>query len=281
MKKKVTERRKGKVRAYDVRKDLTKENLAALGAVTLAWNDVEAMLDVLLCVCMNINPDAWRELTTRINGIDGVIALLKFSFGKMFFLAPAVLKLTEDTLGAASQCKGDRDTIIHSRVIDVPQGIAEMAFRRDKIEEVLITEDALNKLYDHIHTLYLEIRELIALADAMHTAVEVGHEDKAGEGYAGRLLRRYNIRLAIMDEGKPGVIAASSLNFVREQGAESTLQEFRDAMSRYQHYQNQRKSLPPLPVVRDQPSDAEAREHARARLQASLRAQGIKSQTTE
>jgi len=95
-----------------VRRDLTKETLAGIGAMALAWNDVEAMLDILLCVCMDIPTSVWREMTTRINGIDGKIGLVKFSLQNMLRLSEDFIKLTEDTLGAVAQFRGYRDTII-------------------------------------------------------------------------------------------------------------------------------------------------------------------------
>jgi hypothetical protein len=167
MKRKITERRRWRVRAYDVRRDLTKETLAGIGAMALAWNDVEAMLDILLCVCMDIPTSVWREMTTRINGIDGKIGLIKFSLQNILRLSEEFIKLTEDTLGAVAQFKGYRDTIIHSRVIDVGSEIAEMTFRRDKIEEVLITVDALTKLYDNIAALHKGIMELISVIESI------------------------------------------------------------------------------------------------------------------
>jgi hypothetical protein len=50
-----------------------------------------------------------------------------------------LIEMTEDTLGAVAQYRGYRDTVVHSRIIDATLGIAEMTFRRDRIEEVIIT----------------------------------------------------------------------------------------------------------------------------------------------
>jgi hypothetical protein len=47
MKRRISHRRRGS-RAYDIKKDLSSPLLAALGAVALAWNDVEAMIDLLI-----------------------------------------------------------------------------------------------------------------------------------------------------------------------------------------------------------------------------------------
>jgi hypothetical protein len=132
-------------------------------------------------------------------------------------------------------------------VIDVGSEIAEMTFRRDKIEEVLITVDALNKLYDNISTLHKEIMELISVIESIYTWGAVGQEDIKSKGYTARMFKRYSARLAAMDEGKPGAIAADSLTFALGQDTQSAAQELQGAMSRYQHYQHQRKSLPPLP----------------------------------
>ncbi|SRR6266404_2131893 len=177
MKRTITKRRARRVRSYDSRKDLSKDTLAGIGAVALAFNDLQAMLEILVCVCLDINPSIWREFCTRLGGIEDKIALIKFGFKNVFSSAPDIHEMTENTLASVSQYKGYRDSIIHSRVIDIDAGIAEMTFRRNKIEEILITEEALNSLYDHILVTIQEIRELISLMEAVHTMLALQRKD--------------------------------------------------------------------------------------------------------
>ena len=78
MKRRVKERRKTPVRIYDVRAELPKETLAAFGSCTLIFNEMQASLDTLLCLCLNVDPIGWRELTTRIGGLDHKTELCNF-----------------------------------------------------------------------------------------------------------------------------------------------------------------------------------------------------------
>jgi hypothetical protein len=243
MKRKVVTPRASRARAYDVRKDLSKESLAGIGAVALVWNDLQAMLEIMVCVCLDIFTNAWRELATRLGGIEDKIELSRVAFKSMFRWTPELLVATDDTLAAIAQYKGYRDTIIHSRVIDVEQGIAEMTFRRNRVEEVLITEKALNSLYDHIFVTIQEVRELISVGEAMHTFVALEGKDASPI----RMHKRYASRLAATREGKPGILWATAEGFISAQDAKATARELQDAISKYQHYQRQRKDLQPLP----------------------------------
>jgi len=239
MKRRVTKRPRGP-RAYDIRTELSKEQLAALGAVTLAWNDVEAMIDVLLCVASGIHHKMWREFTTRINGIDGKFAIMKAAITDRYGFLNDSEMLMEffSTLAVAAQYKKYRDTIIHSRIIDAVQGIGEMTFRRDRLEEVLLTADALNGLYDKLFVLRAELMALISFFEIV--------EDLRARLPDGTLISRlatqnFNARLAAMAEGKYGAIGNDPPN------EEAIVQELATAMSRYHSHQRQRKSLPPLP----------------------------------
>src|ERR1700730_12234750 len=168
MKRRITKRRRGP-RPFDIRKELSKEQLAALGAVALAWNDVEAMIDVLLCVVSGLHYRMWREFTTRINGIDGKFALIKAAMRDRFGFREdsKMLRDFDSTLDVAAQYRKYRDTIIHSRIIDTAQGIGEMTIRRDRLEEILLTAGALNNLYDKLFVLRTELMALISFFEVM------------------------------------------------------------------------------------------------------------------
>jgi hypothetical protein len=78
MKRKVKERRRPN-RPWDPRKDLSADQLAAFGAMRLAWNDTEAVFDVLFCVVTMVPHILWREIATRINGIEGKREIIKIA----------------------------------------------------------------------------------------------------------------------------------------------------------------------------------------------------------
>jgi hypothetical protein len=249
MKRRVEKRRMGMVRAYDVRKDLSSETLGALGACALIFNDLQAMLEILVGLVIGANPFSWKELNNRISSIEYKIEICKFAFKNLLTLPDDMYSMVENSFVALSQYKGYRDTAIHSRIIDVNKGIGEMTFRRDKIEEILITEQALNGLYDHMFVLVDELREMVSLVEALETLKVTDAKDP--NAYK-RLMVRHAARMVAMAEGKPGAIAASGIGFALSQDEQTTAREAQDAFSRFRHYQDQRKSLPPLPAF--QPS---------------------------
>jgi hypothetical protein len=51
---------------YDIQKDLTPGQLKAIGAVMLAWNDVEGWIDHTLAVALDLPASVALEVTSRI-----------------------------------------------------------------------------------------------------------------------------------------------------------------------------------------------------------------------
>jgi hypothetical protein len=109
MKRKVSTRRETRNWSYDVRKDLTQAQLAGIGAVALAWNDAEAMYDLLLCVTLGLHHSLWRDVATRINGIDGKHAIIRKAITARFGL-PLVSNFIdqgiENTISAVGELRG-------------------------------------------------------------------------------------------------------------------------------------------------------------------------------
>jgi hypothetical protein len=113
-----------------------------------------------------------------------------------------------------------------------------MTIRRDRIEEVLITSDALNNFYDKLFVLRNELMSLISFFEFV--------EDWRSRMTDGNLMpllanQNFHARLAAMAEGKYGVFASDPPN------EQARAQELVSASSQYFHHQRQRKSLPPLP----------------------------------
>jgi hypothetical protein len=240
MKRKVKERRSFPHRVSDPRKSLPQGQLAALGAVCLAWNDLEAMLDVLLCVVTLVPHVLWRDIATRINGIEGKKGIIEGACVKRFGIRDGWLHdAIFDTLGAASGYRKYRDITIHSRLIDSKNEIGEMAIRRGDIEEVLMSKDALNSLYDHFQALKDELNSLISWFQAMAHFLALGDDDKAVQ----RIMReQIAARMVAAKEGVPfnGWIAA----FPDKQ---EISQEAQRSFSLYNYYHTARLSLKPLP----------------------------------
>jgi hypothetical protein len=250
MKRKVSARRQTRNWSYDVYKDLTQAQLAGIGAVALAWNDAEAMYDLLLCVTLGLHHNSWRDVATRINGIDGKHAIIRRSITDRFgvsLVSNFIGAMIENTIGAVGELKGYRDAIIHSRVIDVRSSIGEAAGRQNKIQEVLLTETALSGVYERMIILRRELQALIGWFDEMD---RLRVFDSQGQPVEYLAVQHMYARLAAMAEGMPGIISSAPI----ESSSAEIAVKVQYAMSQYQHHQVHRKSLPPLPEFPTQPS---------------------------
>ena len=142
------------------------------------------------------------------------------------------------TLDASAQYRKYRDTIIHSKIVEPTYGIGEMTIRRDRMEEILLTAEALNMLYDNLFILRDEIMALITFFEVM--------EDWRARQPDGTLVtqlatQNFYARLAAFAEGKYGTLASDPPN------VQAIAQELVNASSRYHRRRKERQSLPPLP----------------------------------
>ena len=156
--------RKGK-RSGDIRKDLSETQLAGIGSIALAYNEAEVLIDILVSLVLGLLTNTAHEVTSRINGIDGKIELAKIGMRE--------LGADENTIALLGQSLGDagfkeykkyRDAVVHARVLDAPTGIALSPAKRGKLDEVLLTVDALNGLYDRLALVRLELIEACNIA---------------------------------------------------------------------------------------------------------------------
>jgi hypothetical protein len=58
-------------RRSDIKREINAEQLASLGAVILAYNDVEDLVDYVLGISMRLHHRLFVELGSRINGMEG------------------------------------------------------------------------------------------------------------------------------------------------------------------------------------------------------------------
>jgi hypothetical protein len=154
----------------DIKIDLTPGQLAALAAVALAYNILEDQLDSLLRVATRVPDWIFDEVSSRIHGLDGTVAIIEQAVQKSGLSAKAKNAL-HGTISTFSDFKKNRDTIIHARLINLSIGIGRGAKQRGKsLFEILLSEDALNCFYDHILALQ---KELIAGGVLLNTALSL------------------------------------------------------------------------------------------------------------
>jgi hypothetical protein len=191
----------------DIRKDLTEKQLAGIGAVAIAYNETEALLDVILARLLGLPPELSIQVTSRIHGIDGKIELIKIWAKDLN--APCTLNsLLSHTLGnegktGFSLIKKYRDHVAHARAIDAPTGMAKTPGKRGKTLDVLLTVNWLEAIYLRI----------VAIQREMEIASEI----------------------------------AFKLHALFGQPKSQLEPEIREHLVQYQQHQKHRLSLPPLP----------------------------------
>ena len=197
----------------EIKGHLPVEHLAELGAVCLAWNVVEDRVDALLQTGLDISSNIAQHVTSRINGMDGKIAIVKEML-KVFPPAPEFFQeMVSITLAGVSECKGARDGAIHARLYSHTTELAYSAQRQGRMDEIVFTREALNGVYDRLTILDHELRCIRSAYDAYLT----------GSGY-----RRY-------------------ASFIETGGTPPEI--FQRHVRGLQEYQATRKFLPPLPTV--------------------------------
>lgn len=216
-------KRSHRPRKFNPRKlDLSTDQFAGIGKVAIAYNYAETSIDRCLAVALDLPAGMEMQVTSRINGIDGKIELIKKTATALSL--PSELRLqVADTLGKTgfSLLKSYRDGVIHARVLDADLGIGEHVGRRAQHIDVLLKADALDALADHLRAISIEITSLIFV-----------------------FLTAQKLAAAAPDDPKTAQL----------------LEDIQDDISLYREYQSHRLSLPPLPEFPEEPEDSEALE---------------------
>jgi hypothetical protein len=211
-------------RTGDIRKDYTEKQLAGIGSVALAYNDAEIQIDVLFSFAFGLSGPSSLEVTSRINGIDGKIEIVKTALRELN-ASPEFQTLIASSLGndGFALLKQYRDAVIHARDLDAVSGIAFTSVKRGKLYEVLLTIKALDGLYERLVLMKLELVEASIIATRLSTIRQMD-----------RLARQMHDFLATQHEFPARTKAKSE-------------QAIQAVMSRYREHQKRRLSLPPLP----------------------------------
>jgi hypothetical protein len=140
----------------DVKQDFSRDQLAAVGAVTLVFNELQSTVEAMLQVATGIPEWLFSEVGSRINGLDGKIAIIKSIIDRVFS-EPKNIAEIKHSVGTFLEFKGYRDAIIHARVLNAALGIGLSSERRAQESEVLLRAADLDTFYDHIVALQKEI----------------------------------------------------------------------------------------------------------------------------
>jgi hypothetical protein len=201
-----------------VKEDVSDEQLAAIGSVVLNYNYAESTINRMLGPCLGLTRDVFYAVTSRINGLDGKIEIVKTAAIGMG-MQDDMRRFLAESLGEAgfSLFKKYRDAVIHARIEDPALGYGEMIESRGRHVQVLLTADALNILSEHITELHQELSCFIFIFMKIREV--------------------YN---------KPHVSQPETEQFARD---------ILDAFALAQRHRSQRQSLPPLPKFPEESLD--------------------------
>lgn len=170
-------------KVYDIKRDVNADQLASIGAIILIWNHLELRLDEIMCDALNIHPRALNiDVTSRINGFDGKIALTKAAIAKRFDFSTELSAVIADIFGLLEEHKRYRDGIAHIRLFEKDSLVAPTAQRKGIEDEIIISQDALDKLYGRllwIHAGVIQINTLVLRANAVAMAFSKDDRQKA------------------------------------------------------------------------------------------------------
>jgi len=135
---------------HDIKKALTTEQLAEIGAISLKFNQIESVIEFILVVILDVPPPLWWEVVRRINGIDGKLSVLRRYYEANEILTDEAKQCLKSALDAVAEYKKYRDLIIHCVPYDVDKGIGQHMTTKAEAVQILLTKEALGSLYERM-----------------------------------------------------------------------------------------------------------------------------------
>jgi hypothetical protein len=164
-------------RIVNIKRDIPEQQLAALGAVALAFNEVEAALDRFFYTVTDLSDPLQLEVSTRINGIDGKLGIAKAGAAQV--LSGLDLEQLCDLLGEGwfKNLKDYRDGAIHARHVNAITGIGTRIDRKAEMYDYLVRKDALEAAYDILVVMRKELDEAVTLVQGIKVLKELDASD--------------------------------------------------------------------------------------------------------
>ncbi len=150
----------------NIEQDLSPAQLCGIGKVAIAWNDVEYLIDNALYSGMRLPSIFWTEITNQM-AKNAKIKLIAAAAESMNF-SDKIKKVIDNTTKEINQLSIFRNAVIHARVYDNTNGIGQL-ITRGGIEQILLTEEALDGLYKRLVLIRHELRCILALFDLSRT----------------------------------------------------------------------------------------------------------------
>jgi hypothetical protein len=183
---------------FDVRQDISARQLEALGAIAIMWTRIERRIDFAMCTALSVPYRLWVDVSSRINGFDGKVELIKKGAEHHIRVSPDARGIIADSLGAISEHKRYRDGVIHAWVVNPNADIADTIQRKGEVDETFMSAHALDGLYERLSILSDETRDIIGILN-YYLAVGRGREEiaQAHEACMSQALEHQKRRLAL------------------------------------------------------------------------------------
>lgn len=156
-------------RTEDIKKDFSPDQLQSIGAIAMAWNDVEHTLNCLLYSGLNLSGSSWVDILSRLT-IDAKIELV-FSAEETLYFPAQLRDIIQHTVESTKELKLLRNSVVHARIYDAATGVGENVKRGGKISQVLLVEPALDNLYRRLVILRGELRSVVAIFDLLKSDI--------------------------------------------------------------------------------------------------------------
>ncbi|MDR3419635.1 MAG: hypothetical protein P4L80_00040 [Xanthobacteraceae bacterium] len=141
----------------DIKKALTTEQLAEIGAISLKFNQIESLVEFILVIVLDVPPPLWWEVVRRINGMDAKLSILRRYYESNKILSDEAKECLKNTLDAVADYKKYRDLIIHCVPYDIDKGIGQHMTTKAEPVQILLTKEALGALYERLCILNEEL----------------------------------------------------------------------------------------------------------------------------
>lgn len=206
---------------YDPKRAYQKKQLAEIGAISIAWNQIEGQIDHLGShILLRYSPFYVVITAGEVISFSGKIRLLRACADHAEILDAAAKRCIDIALMGVLEYRSYRNAIIHHHVYDHKKGIGSFIAENGKPYQIMVTNEALTGFYTRLDLLKHEVMNLA--------------------------------QLFLMELSRPGEIIVGG----RDRPAPDQPKALREvavpqATKEVVRYQQARLSLPPLPLFPD------------------------------
>lgn len=183
------------IRSADIKKDFTNRQLASIGAVTLAWNEVESSLVYAFRNALGLPNTVAMQIAKRTS-IEKQIENLKRLASDKTRLPQNLEEPIKSTLGKIREYKKYRDGIVHSRSYHAEKGVGVMLDYEGASHQVLLTEEALCAFYEALVILAKEAEAMNALFGTFGQMPVIRENPDKDRAHSEQVMRDWTEKLA-------------------------------------------------------------------------------------